>query len=208
MARYSKRSEKEQGGSTTIRINVVDGVTFFQNLITNPPKLDRKGAGKMLRYLEEKVRQTTGMSLEEYLKRSLEEERDPKEKAFTKMVLKMYQSLSEYLDFIRKYADPDEIENITVGSDLFFKKMLNKEFTILDVLRQDLGVCGTWVYAIIDVDGERYLFSDPEHIYFITTTGEKGKSLGLQLTNILKEYKLPLKATVVRKGQYFKWVIR
>ena len=153
---------------------------------TNDPRLI-----ELLRIIRDKGRE---------IEREVEEE---SKRAFARLK----EAIREYVQFIKKYADPNCIEVIDVDSDLFFEKMLGKKFTILDVLKQDLGGGEVWVYAIIDVNGELYLFRDMEYLVYDATTGEGGKSLGLKLTTMLKWRKLPLRASVERRGSSYKWKI-
>ena len=117
-------------------------------------------------------------------------------------------SIKENVLFISKYADPDKINIIDVGDEFFCKNLLGGEFTVLDVMRQELEGLPPLVYAIIEVDGEIRLFRDGEEHCANAVTGESAWSLGKKLATIMKYRRLPLKVSIERikaGSSYFKW---
>ncbi|MHC1625835.1 MAG: hypothetical protein ACXQTN_00620 [Methanoculleaceae archaeon] len=155
--------------------------------------------GKLKRIIG-KIEKRTGIKFEERLVR--EEDRNGAKE--------VGEAIREYVDFISKYADPDKIRVIDVGDDSFYKKLVNKEFTIIDVLEQDLGEMPPVVYAIIEVDGEKCLLRDEDMIYVDARTKESASSLGRKLMYMTRYRQLPLRVSIERlktKATFYKWRI-
>lgn len=119
-------------------------------------------------------------------------------------------TVKEYMDFISKYADPNKINFVDVGNEFFRQNLIGKQFTVVDVLEQDLGAEPSVVYAILEVNGEKCILRDDNTTYVDYETRERGASLGRKLAYITKYRQLPLKVAIERlktKMPLYKWKI-
>ena len=114
------------------------------------------------------------------------------------------------MDFISKYADPNKINVVDVGDEFFHQNLISKQFTVVDVLEQDLGGGPSVVYAVLQVNGDKYILRDENTTYVDAETGESAASLGRKLVYLTKYRQLPLKVAVERlktKMPLYKWKI-
>ena len=86
----ASKVEKKRRHPVTFALNITDGETFFKNLLSSPPQPDLERARRILKELEEKVEEETGMSVEEYLEKAIKEEKDPRERVLARMALQAY----------------------------------------------------------------------------------------------------------------------
>ena len=182
--------------------DVVDALSWVLGEITTEQFLSDSYLNmEKLKRITREIEKRTGKKFEEWLVR--EENRSGAEE--------LKKVIREYVNFVSKYADPNKIRVVDVGDDFFYKKLVNKEFTVIDVLEQDLGSgMPPMVYAIIEVDGEKCLLRDEDTTYIDRDTGESVASLGRKLIYITKYRELPLKVSIERlktKAPFYKWRI-
>ena len=184
--------------------DVIDALSWVLGEITTEQFLSDSylNIEKVKRIIRE-IEKRTGKKLEEWLVR--EEDRNGAKE--------LGEAIREYVDFISKYADPGKIRVVDVGDDFFYKKLVNKEFTIIDVLEQDLeSGMPPMIYAIIEVDGEKCLLRDEDMMYLDADDRTKGAvaSLGRKLMYMTRYWQLPLRVSIERlktKAPFYKWRI-
>lgn len=198
--------------------NFIREVTFHPEQYEFKPKeilkdcLKRVSSKEMKSILKNLLKVADHPKIRELLDLTLKKEKKIKKAVSSKKKaeIEFKETIKEYMDFISKYADPNKINVVDVGNEFFHQNLIDKQFTVLDILEQDLGGGPSVVYAILEVNGEKYILRDDNTTYIYHETGERGTSLGRKLTYITKYRQLPLKVAVERlktKMPLYKWKI-